>query len=204
MKNDLIYQSSEYDCGPTCLTNAIRFLFEREEIQPAILKHIWVMGNDTYCEQGRLGCRGTSKAAMRYMADWFNSYSEGCGFPIAAKFLDGGDTEIAPETETWRCLQSGGCAVMRCTAGGIPHYVLLTALLPGGEIALFDPFREDPDFKAPGRRVIDGHPNACNRAVQYPLLNLSDEADYAMGPLEKRETLLIWRKKEEKENKKAQ
>ena len=34
MKNDLISQSSEYDCGPTCMTNAIRFLYEREESQP--------------------------------------------------------------------------------------------------------------------------------------------------------------------------
>ena len=27
MKNLLIYQSTEYDCGPTTLTNAIRYLF---------------------------------------------------------------------------------------------------------------------------------------------------------------------------------
>ncbi len=32
MKNLLIYQSTEYDCGPTTLTNAIRYLFDREEI----------------------------------------------------------------------------------------------------------------------------------------------------------------------------
>ena len=78
MKNDLISQSSEYDCGPTCLLNAVRFLFEREEIQPGVLKHIWVMGNDTYCEKGRLGFHGTSRAAMRYMADWLREYGKHC------------------------------------------------------------------------------------------------------------------------------
>ena len=36
MKNLLIYQSTEYDCGPTTLTNAIRYLFDREEIYPDI------------------------------------------------------------------------------------------------------------------------------------------------------------------------
>ena len=40
MKNLLIYQSTEYDCGPTTLTNAIRYLFDREEIYPDIVKYI--------------------------------------------------------------------------------------------------------------------------------------------------------------------
>lgn len=194
MKNDLICQSSEFDCGPTCLTNAVRFLFEREEIHPAILKHIWLMGNDTYCEKGRLGCRGTSRASMRYMADWLNSYGEGNGFPIAAKFLEYGDTAVCPGSETWQCLEKGGCAVMRCLSGGIGHYVLLSALLPDDEVALFDPFWEEPDFQEPGRRTIENHPKAYNRAVKYPLLNLTGETDYAMGPVDKRENLLIWRK----------
>jgi len=30
MKNQLIHQTSCYDCGPTSITNAMRFLFERE------------------------------------------------------------------------------------------------------------------------------------------------------------------------------
>ena len=40
MKNVLNYQSTEYDCGPVTLTNALRFLFEREEIQPEVVKAI--------------------------------------------------------------------------------------------------------------------------------------------------------------------
>ena len=40
MKNPLRYQVSEYDCGPTSLLNAVSFLFEREEIQPEILRNI--------------------------------------------------------------------------------------------------------------------------------------------------------------------
>ena len=197
MKSDLIYQSSEYDCGPTSLTNAIRYLFEREEILPGLLKHIWLMGNDTYCERGCVGCHGTSKSAMRYMADWFGEYRQGWKFPIGAEFLENEETEITPDSKTWRCLEKGGCAVMRCTTGGIGHYVLLTAVLPDDEIALFDPYEDDPDFKEPGRRIIPGEPKKYNRAVRYDLLNLQDESDYAMGPLPKREVLLIWRQEAE-------
>ena len=40
MKNILNYQTSEYDCGPVSLTNAIRYLFDREIIYPDIIKYI--------------------------------------------------------------------------------------------------------------------------------------------------------------------
>ena len=193
MKNDLIHQASEFDCGPTSVTNAIRFLYEREEIDPAIIKHIWVMGNDTFGASGALGKHGTSKASMRYMADWFNGYAAGHGFPIAAKFLDEKDAVIAEGGEVWSCLKNGGCAVVRCSSGGVGHYVLHTAILPDGEIGLFDPYDEEPEFTEPGRRVIHGQPKAMNRAVRIDLLNLEDKSDYAMGAFDKREILLVWR-----------
>lgn len=194
MKNDLIYQSSEYDCGPVSLTNAIRFLFEREEIMPGLLKHIWIMGNDTYCDQGRIGCHGTSKSSMRYMADWFNCYGKGCRFPIQARFLENEAAVVTPGSPAWACLEKGGCAVMRCFTGKIPHYVLLTTLLPEGEIGLFDPYDEVPEFTEPGRRAVLDQPKRYNRAVRFDLLNLTGDTDYAQGAYEDRELLLVWRK----------
>ncbi len=193
MKNDLIYQASEYDCGPTSLTNAIRYLFEREEILPGLLKHIWLMGNNTYCEKGCVGCHGTSQSAMRYMASWFNEYRNGWKFPIRAEFVEMDEAMVEPGSKAWRCLEEGGCVVMRCSADGCGHYVLLTAILEDGEIGLFDPYDEEPEFSEPGRRVIQGEPKRYNRGVQYGILNRTDQSDYAMGALEKRENLLIWK-----------
>lgn len=193
MKNDLIHQASEYDCGPTSVTNAIRFLYERSEIDPALIKHIWMMGNDTYGASGALGKHGTSKASMRYMAEWFNGYAKGYHFPIAARFLEGRDAVLEEGGPAWDCLKNGGCAVVRCSAGGIGHYVLHTALLPDGEVGLFDPYDEEPDFTEPGRRIVRGLPKAMNRAVRVDLVNLEDKSDYAMGAYDMREMLLIWR-----------
>ena len=193
MKNDLIHQASEYDCGPTSVTNAIRYLYEREEIDPALIKHIWVMGNDTYSDAGALGKHGTSKASMRYMADWFNCYAKGHQFPIAARFLDEKDAVLCEDGPMWKCLSEGGCAVVRCSSGGIGHYVLHTKLLEDREVGLFDPYDEEPEFKEPGRRVVPGAPKVMNRAVRVDYINLEDKSDYAMGPYEKREVLLLWR-----------
>ncbi|MBQ9196527.1 MAG: peptidase C39 [Clostridia bacterium] len=194
MKNLLNYQSSEFDCGPVSVTNAIRYLFHREEIAPCVLKHIWVMGNDTFCDQGQIGKHGTSKASMRYMADWMNDFAKGCKFPVAARFLEDEEAVIQPGGPAWRCIEEGGCVVIRCTTGKIPHYVLLTRILPEGEIGLFDPYEEDPDFDDdPACRGVENEPRVMNRAVKYQRFNQQDDADYAMGAPEIREVLMFWR-----------
>lgn len=201
MKNLLNYQSSEFDCGPTSLTNAIRYLFEREEIAPCLLKHIWVMGNDTFCDEGQIGKHGTSKASMRYMADWMNSFGKGCKFPIAGKFLEQEEAAILPGNEAWKCLENGGCAVIRCVTGEIPHYVLLTRILSDTEIGLFDPYEEEPDFTDDAAcRQINNEPRIMNRAVQYERFNQVQPLDYAMGEPDTREVLLIWRSDKKNEN----
>ena len=193
MKNDLIHQASEYDCGPTSVTNAVRYLFEREEIPPAVLKHIWAMGIDTFSIDGEPGKEGTSKASMRYMAYWFENFAARCHFPIRSTFLDMEFAAINKGSLTWNCLLNGGCAVTRCSLGGDGHYVLLTRVLSEDEIGLFDPYDEEPESDDPGRRWVYDDPKVMNRIVRVENLNRQDDLDYAMGPLEKREILLFWR-----------
>lgn len=57
MKNLLIYQSTEYVCGPTTLTNAIAISLTREEIYPDIVKYIMLYCLDSYNEAGEVGKR---------------------------------------------------------------------------------------------------------------------------------------------------
>ena len=193
MKNRLIHQSSEYDCGPTSVTNAMRFLFDRTEIPPAVLKHIWTMGMDTFSADGEPGKEGTSKASMRYMAAWFECFAEKCGFPIKSTFLDMDFATVQPGSLAWRCLEREGCVVMRCSLGGDGHYVLLTRIISEEKIGLFDPYDEYPDKGDPGREYILDQPKILNRIVDVAIFDGTDRSDYAMGPLEKRELLLFWR-----------
>ena len=87
MKNYLNYQSSEYDCGPVSVTNGIRYLFEREEICPDILKCIMLYTMDTYNEQGQPCRHGTSAAAMNFVGSWLNQLAAVRSFPIRTQFL---------------------------------------------------------------------------------------------------------------------
>ena len=91
MKNYLNYQSSEYDCGSVSITNGIRYLFDREEISPDILKCIMLYTMDTYNEQGQPCRHGTSAAAMRFVGSWLNQLAAVRSFPIQTKFLFGNE-----------------------------------------------------------------------------------------------------------------
>lgn len=195
MKNRLIYQSTEFDCGPTTLTNAVRFLFEREEIPPALIKGIWTYANDTFNDQGESGKHGTSKAAIHFFAEWFTGFGKGCGFPIRAEYVDQSDADITPDSRTIQCLRDGGVALMRCWSEGYGHYVLLTSIEPDGSIGIFDPY-DEPDECVPqldGLRIIHDQPHKMNRTATMALMNQYEIIDYAEGSLDKRVNLLFWR-----------
>ena len=193
MKNTLIYQSSNYDCGPTTLTNAVRYLFQREEIHPILLKQIWSMGLDAFSPSGVAGKAGTSKASMRYMSAWLNDYARQCQFPVHAHYLEAEQAIWSPDGEIRRCLLQGGCAVIRCWLEGVGHYVLLTCLLTQDTIGLFDPYDEVTDQGDPNIRFVSDRPKQLNRAIRAEILNGHEPSDYAMGTPEEREALLLWR-----------
>ena len=192
MKNQLIHQTSCYDCGPTSITNALRFLFEREEIPPVLLKHIWTMGLDAYADGGEPGKAGTSKASMRYMAAWFECFAEKCGFPLKATFLDMDFAALQKGSLAWRCLERGGCAVVRVWHGKTGHYVLVTERVSDTVVGLFDPFAEETE-PCEDYWPVSGEPTRKNREVRVEVLNRTDGTHYAMGELERREVLLLCR-----------
>lgn len=194
MKNRLIYQNSEYDCGPTTLNNAVRFLFHREEVPPALVKGIWMFGNDTFNDRGENGKHGTSKTAMRFLADWITDFGRGWKFPIRAEYVDFDEAEIVPGSRTVRCLETGGAALMRCWSGGHGHYVLLTSIEDWG-IGLWDPYDEphlEFSKEREGRLVVHDQPHRLNRIVRMDIMNGYDVADYAMGSIDKRVNVLLW------------
>ena len=115
MKNLLNYQTSEYDCGPVSILNGIRYLFEREEIYPDIVKFIMLYCMDTYNEHGELCKRGTSAAAVHYMSNWLNHFSETRNFPIHCDYIKKEEVVIAPGTEIWNTLENGG-ALLSCAS----------------------------------------------------------------------------------------
>ena len=197
MKNVLNYQSSEYDCGPTTLTNALRYLFERCDIPPELLKTISLYTLDAYNDEGETGKSGTSAMAMQFLANWFEQYGKCKHFPISASFFRDEQVRVQPDSAIVNCLQQGGVVVVRCWLGGDGHYILLTKAM-GEEIGLFDPYAIHPrafsaeKLLANGIRLVHDQHYVMNRIVRADILDSQTKDNYSMGDYEIREAMLLY------------
>lgn len=199
MKNFLIYQSSEYDCGPVSLINGIRYLFDREEIFPDVIKFIMLYCMDTYNEAGELCKHGTSAAAMNFVASWLNHFSQVKPFPIRCEFLSGEEVTISEGNKIYAAMAKGGVRAAACFSE-VGHYVLLTGI-EGDTAFLFDPYYEEegtPEFDAEyyteGITFINDQPKKANRAVSLERLNRFTRGYYEMGEFACREALIMFNK----------
>ena len=196
MKNLLICQSSEYDCGPVSLINGVRYLFEREEIFPDLIKFIMLYCMDTYNSEGELCKRGTSAAAMNFITNWLNHFSETRRFPIHCEFLSGEDVVVKEGSRIYEALNEGAAVVLHVFLE-VAHYVLLTGI-EGDKALLFDPYYEeegtpefDTEYYTEGIFFINDQPKKANRAVTLDRINRFTKGYYEMGEYECREAVIM-------------
>ena len=196
MKNLLNYQTSEYDCGPVTLLNGIRYLFEREEIYPDIIKFNMLYSMDTYNEEGELCKHGTSAAAMNYINSWLNHFSQVKNFPLHCEFYSGKDVTLAPGSPILQALEKGGVVLLRVFLE-VAHYVLLTGI-ENNRILLFDPYYEEEDDPELDEEYftdeiifINDRPKSANRSVAIERLGRVTNGYYEMGEFCCREALIM-------------
>ena len=199
MKNVLNYQTSEYDCGPVSFLNGVRYLFDREEIFPDIVKFIMLYTLDTYNTKGELCRRGTSAAAMHYLTNWMNHFAETRCFPIHCEFLSGDEVTLLPGSPVYEALKRGAAVQVRLILE-CPHYVLLTGLTDDGRVLLFDPYYEeedDPEFDEEYRteeiHFLYDMPKRANRSVSIERLNRTGSDYYEMSDPALREAVIMER-----------
>lgn len=190
MKNPLGYQTTEYDCGPTTLTNALSYLFKREEIPPDVLKHIILYCLDAYNGKGELGKNGTSGMAMMFICNWLNQFGRGKNFPISCEYIKGPEVFIGPGSRLVDGVRQGGAVVARLRYEGW-HYVLITEA-DEERVGLFDPYYRKKPFVQPDIQLVGDQPTKLNRRVPARYLNSEGRGAYAFGPPEIREATLIY------------
>lgn len=196
MKSPLRYQATNFDCGPTTMTNAIMFLFEREEIAPDLIRHIGQCTLDSYDQNGYCGRYGTSGAAIRYFAAWFNELRYAGLMPIRSRFLGGSSvffgkgSEISSEVKT-------GAAVLLHVYFEAGHYILITGEDEEG-VRAFDPYYRGNEILREGVKKIDNKPFSHNILLSPSVLNNTDRGYYSMGEVGTREALII--RRDESEN----
>lgn len=190
MKIPLQYQRTEYDCGPTSLLNAISFLVNREEFPPDILRHCMMYTLDSYNEKGEPYKNGTSRMAMIFLASWLNEYAKVTNFPIYTETLGGNDVCIKEGSKITEALRQGGAVIVRVFLD-CGHYVTLTGITDNG-IEVFDPYYMEKIPPDENIKLISDKPFSANRLIAYEVFNREEDLPYALGPVEKREAVILF------------
>ncbi|NLT15173.1 MAG: peptidase C39 [Clostridiales bacterium] len=190
MKNPLSYQTTEFDCGPTTLLNAISYLFRREDIPPDVVKHIMLYTLDAYNGKGEFGKNGTSRMAMIFLVSWLNQFGKVKKFPIHGEVLNSEEVFIGQTSKINVALQQGGAVVVRLRNEGW-HYVLLTGD-DQSNICLFDPYFRKMPYGIEGVELITDEPFRMNRRVSYGILNQEGLSLYNLGPFDTREAIILF------------
>lgn len=121
----LRYQSSDSDCVPTTVINALSVLFEKR-LHPKLCQLIWALSVD------REGIKGTGwvccDALATFLSKWFErAHQDGYAkesLPYTSRILEGESVHLGPGNAVLRCLNSGGVA---CVATEDHYYLLLDA-----------------------------------------------------------------------------
>jgi hypothetical protein len=183
---------SEYDCGTITLLNAIKYLFPREVIPPDVIKAINAYSLDTYNLDGEVGKSGTSKAAMKFIAEWLNHNGPIKGLPIHGNYYAGECVHLGEGSEIIDAIKNGGAAIFRLNYGG-EHYVLATkADTTNHYLYLFDPYLDEDLKYTDGIVLLNGFPYDYNRKVPFHFFEEEDDQlVYALGKKEDREAVVF-------------
>ena len=191
-KTPLDYQITEYDCGTTTMLNAIRYLFKRKEISPAIYREIMQYTLDVTNKNGEYGKGGTSSNAIDELSDLLNKIGPENGMNIectdVSNVLNITDKEFKDE------IDNGSIAILRVNQSD-EHYVLLTKI-DEKYAYLFDPYYLPIDYydNDDECEIIKDKPFEYNRKVTIDRLISKSNKDFSLVQNENKQINLIKRK----------
>jgi len=191
MKVPLRFQITEFDCGTVALTNAVSYLFERDEIPAELIKEIATYTLDCYDDEGNIGEAGTSREAIEYLSKWITNYSKIKDFKIKCYYFENEKVNVELIKE---CIENKGVAFLR-TYLDCEHYVIITDI-DEEKAYIFDSYYLDSNYYDEDKKVkiIFDKPFNYNRVVSLKRLDTETSKDFSLGPIEKRECVCIYKK----------
>ncbi len=190
----LHYQISEYDCVPTTFINAIAYLFERRQVPPLVIRHIYSYSLDTVSRGARLGRGGTSTYATQLLCHWLSAYKTR-KFSVSAEYLEPAEIDLAEDGRILSCLREGGVILCNVYLGRSERHFVLGLRHDEEWIYFFDPYRRfslrGMHNQAKRLRPRDGR--SPNLAVRRTWLMRESTERFTFGPVGERECLLMRR-----------
>ncbi len=170
MKTPFSYQISEFDCGTTCVLNAIRYLLKRGEVPPILIKTIQNYTLDTINKDMHLGENGTSVNAMKFLSNWINEETKKLKVKLVSEIIEGKDANME-NVKLKEYIDNGGIALLRVWDED-KHYVLCTKI-DNKSVYLFDPYYcNEDDFEDDAKVIVVlNKPFEYNRVVSKSRFN---------------------------------
>jgi len=193
MKNPLMYQSTEYDCGPTSMINAINYLYNRKDIYPEVIRNIMLYSLDSYNRNGEAHKSGTTGMAMIFISSWLNQFGKVKKWPIYSEAINGEKVQVGQHTKIAEAIGQGGVVVAKVMLGWW-HYVLITGI-DKEYVYLFDPYYREKSFNTEGLEIITNAPKKMNRKVKHEIMNSEGKENYALGKIDSREMVILFNSK---------
>ena len=178
-KSPLGYQITEYDCATITFLNALRYLYNRDEISPGVIKYIMQESLDGKGYNGEIGRGGTTVTATVRIAEWLKENAKSEGMNIKVTILKGDDYSIDNQYLK-NAISLGGTAILRIYQE-YEHYGLLTKL--DNEFAyIFDPYyldikEYDNDESV---EIIKDKPFEYNRKVSLKRIREDSDKDFCL------------------------
>lgn len=180
MKIPLRYQITENDSGRTALLNTISYLFEREEADDLLLKNIYkhsINKDDIFKEQ-ETTCVVAKKLLNKKK------------YKLNLIYLKEEEVNLKAIKENMKTTNS--CMIVHMYLNGKSHYSLVTSL-DNNYVYLFDSYYLDDIYFDEERMVelVFDNPFTYNRKINLKRFNSLPLNDFALGPVDHRECLII-------------
>lgn len=180
MKIPLRFQMTENDSGKITVFNAISYLFDRENVDSALIKSIYkhtinesniLLKQESICEFAK---KILSK--KKYNLELFHLTKEEVNIKLIKDYFK----------------VKGTIMIIHVYLFGKSHYCLVTKL-DNNYIYLFDPYYLDETYFDVDRMIelIYDEPFEYNRKVNMKRFTSMNLSDFSLGPIEHRECLII-------------
>ena len=187
-KTPLMYQITEYDCGTTCVLNAIKYLFNREEIAPQMYKRILLETLDKSFN-GELGKGGTTNESLKKLCDELFVKGTQQLDIISKELLQNNISIYNKELEIE--INNGNVAILQVYQD-VAHYVLLTKI--DEEFAyIFDPYYLPINYYDNDNsiEIIKDKGFEFNRKVKKERLDSNTKLDFSLLKDDKGQIIIL-------------
>lgn len=187
-KTPLTYQITEYDCGTTCVLNAIKYLFNREEIVPQMYKKILEETLDKSFNN-EIGKGGTTNISLRKLCNELY-VNGGKNVDIISKELSQDNVSIYNKELEKEIVN--GCVAILKVYQEVSHYVLLTKL-DESFAYIFDPYYLPINYydNDDSVEIVKDRGFEYNRKVRKERLNSNTSLDFALLQGEQAQIIIL-------------